>query len=83
MNKQDTTTKITLEEIARQKEEVLLAIREQKSLIVKTARKSFEPYSEAASIGSSLLKSFNTGMAIIEGAMLGIKIMKRIRRFFR
>lgn len=43
MNKQDTTTKITLEEIARQKEEVLLAIREQKSLIVKTARKSFEP----------------------------------------
>ena len=41
MNKQDTTTKITLEEIARQKEEVLLAIREQKSLIVKTARKGF------------------------------------------
>ena len=29
------------------------------------------------------MRSFNTGMAIFDGVVMGVKIMKKIRRFFR
>ena len=29
------------------------------------------------------LRAFNTGMAVFDGAMLGIKLMKKVRKIFR
>lgn len=37
----------------------------------------------AANKADSLMRSFNTGMAIFDGVVLGIKIMKKMRTYFR
>jgi hypothetical protein len=81
MNKHDTQ-KISLEDIALRKAKLLEEIRAQKIVIVETARLAFNPYSRAVTTGSSLMKTLNTGMAVFEGAMLGLKIMRKVRRFF-
>nr|WP_320058959.1 hypothetical protein [uncultured Bacteroides sp.] len=81
MNKLDTQ-KISLEDIALRKAKLLEEIRTQKIVIVETARLAFNPYSGAATTGSSLMKTVNTGMAVFEGVMLGLKIMRKVRRLF-
>ena len=83
MNNQPTTQKITLEDIARRKEEVLIELRVQKENMAATAKEIFAPLAPAASAGSSLMRSFNTGMAIFDGVMMGIKIMRKVRSMFR
>lgn len=83
MNNQQTTQKITLEDIARRKEEILVEIRVQKDAMTTTAKEIFAPLAPAASAGNSLMRSFNTGMAIFDGVMMGIKIMKKIRSLFQ
>ena len=30
-----------------------------------------------------VMRAFNTGMAVFDGAMLGIKLMRKIRKIFR
>lgn len=82
MNSQPTSPKITLEEIARRKEELLGEIRAQKETMTTTARTIFAPLAPAASAGGAMMRSFNTGMAIFDGVMLGIKVMKQIRNLF-
>lgn len=83
MNNQQTTQKITLEDIARRKEEILVEIRVQKDAMTTTAKEIFAPLAPVASSGNSLMRSFNTGMAIFDGVMMGIKIMKKIRSLFQ
>lgn len=83
MNNQPTPQKITLEDIARRKEEVLIELRVQKENMAATAKEIFAPLAPAASAGSSLMRSFNTGMAIFDGVMMGIKIMRKVRSMFR
>ncbi|WP_321330909.1 hypothetical protein [uncultured Bacteroides sp.] len=73
---------ISLEDIALRKAEILDDIRTQKGVITETTRKAFAPYSSAATTGNSLLNTFNTGVAVFDGMMLGLKVMRRIRRFF-
>lgn len=82
-NQQQTSQTITLEDIARLKAEKLEEIREQKRAMTRTARRIFAPLAPAASKGDALMRSFNTGMAVFDGVMMGLKIMKKIRRFFR
>lgn len=83
MNKQQTPQKITLEEIARRKAETLTQIRSQQKAMTATARDIFAPLVPAASAGSAMMRSFNTGMAIFDGVMMGLKIMKKIRSIFQ
>lgn len=83
MNNQQTTRKITLEDIARRKEEVLIEIRVQKEAMTATAKEIIAPLAPAASAGNTLMRSFNTGMAIFDGVMMGIKIMRKVRSMFR
>ncbi|HJD74969.1 MAG TPA: hypothetical protein K8W04_02785 [Bacteroides reticulotermitis] len=77
------TPKITLEDIARQKAEVLNQINVQKIAMTSTARAIFAPLVPAATKADSLMRSFNTGMAVFDGVVLGIKMMRKIRRCFR
>lgn len=44
-----------------------------------TTRRIFAPLAPAASSGSSLMRSFNTGMAIFDGVMLGMKMIRKVR----
>lgn len=82
MNQQQTSPKITLETIAQRKAELLEEINAQKETIAMTARSIFAPLAPAASKGNALMRSFNTGMAIFDGVMLGIKMMRKIRSLF-
>ena len=46
-------------------------------------KKKLSPLAPAANKADSLMRSFNTGMAIFDGVVLGIKIMKKMRTYFR
>lgn len=83
MNNQQTTQKITLEDIARHKEEILIEICIQKEAMTAAAKEIFAPLAPAASTGNALMRSFNTGMAIFDGVMMGIKIMRKVRSLFQ
>lgn len=84
MNNQPTPPQtITLEHIARLKTEKLEEIREQKKAMTRTAQRIFAPLAPATSQADAIMRSFNTGMAVFDGVMLGWKILKQVRRFFR
>lgn len=73
---------ITLEEIASRKAELKKEIGEQKARMTTTTRNIFAPLMPSPS-SNPLMKSFNTGLAIFDGVMMGFKIIKSIKRFFR
>lgn len=82
-NKQDSLQIYSLEELALLKAEKLKEVREQKNAMTRTAKSIFAPMAPAATKGDAIMRSFNTGMAIFDGIVLGVKVMKNIRRFFR
>lgn len=75
--------KITLEEITERKRMLLDEIRAQKTVMAHTAREIFAPLTPAASKTNALKRSFDTGMAIFDGVMLGVKFMRKVRSYFR
>lgn len=75
--------KITLEEITERKRMLLDEIRAQKTVMAHTAREIFAPLTTAASKTNALMRSFDTGMAIFDGVMLGVKFMRKVRSYFR
>ena len=76
MNAQ-TPQKFTLEEIAERKKKLLNEIHAQKKAMTATTREIFAPLAPAT------MRSFNTGMAVFDGVVMGIKIMRKIRAYFR
>lgn len=83
MNEQTSTPKVTLEEITLRRKEVLGKIHVQKAAMTAITRDIFAPLPPAATKADSLMRSFNTGMAVFDGVMLGIKMMRKIRSYFR
>ena len=75
--------KITLEEITERKRMLLDEIRAQKTVMTHTAREIIAPLTPAASKTNALMRSFNTGMAVFDGVMLGVKFMRKVRSYFR
>ena len=74
-----TPAKITLEEITQRKKKLLNEIQAQKRAMTATTREIFSPLAPPPNKADSL----NTGMAIFDGVVLGIKIMKKMRTYFR
>ncbi|MEG2573164.1 MAG: hypothetical protein RSA44_00720 [Bacteroides sp.] len=72
---------ITLEEIANRKEELRLEIEKQREEIVGSAKNLFSPISSGIT-PRSLMRSMNAGMAIFDGVLLGLKIMRKLKQFF-
>ena len=62
-----TPAKITLEEITQRKKKLLNEIQAQKRAMTATTREIFSPLAPAANKADSLMRSFNTGMAIFDG----------------
>lgn len=84
MSTPTTNVKITLEDISKRKEEIRKEIEVQQSAIIGSIRNIFVPEpSGSASSASSMMRSFNTGMAIFDGVMTGIKIMRKVKAFFK
>ncbi|SHI89613.1 hypothetical protein [Bacteroides stercorirosoris] len=82
MNNTPDTTSITLESIAQRKQEVRKKLHLQKQIMTDTARDLFAPLAPAADKGNAIMRAFNTGMAVFDGVMLGLRMMKRVRRMF-
>lgn len=78
-----TPQKFTLEEIAQRKKKLLIEIRAQKKAMTMTTREIFAPLAPATNKADALMRSFNTGMAIFDGVMMGIKVMRKVRAYFR
>lgn len=82
-NSNPTPQKITLEDIAQRKQEVLDKIKIQKETMSDITHQIFAPLEPAASGVNSLMRSINTGMAIFDGVMLGLKMMRKFRAMFK
>ena len=82
MNAQ-TPQKFTLEEIAERKKKLLNEIHAQKKAMTATTREIFAPLAPATNKADALMRSFNTGMAVFDGVVMGIKIMRKVRAYFR
>lgn len=71
----------TLEDLAQIKADLREQIVLKKNNIEQLSTEIFSPLS-SVSTGFSLLKNLKTGMAIFNGVLLGIKIMRKFKRFF-
>lgn len=78
-----TPQRFTLEEIAQRKKKLLIEIQAQKKAMTMTTREIFAPLAPATNKADALMRSFNTGMAIFDGVMMGIKVMRKVRAYFR
>ena len=82
MNAQ-TPQKFTLEEIAERKKEAFKWDPCSKKAMTATTREIFAPLAPATNKADALMRSFNTGMAVFDGVVMGIKIMRKVRAYFR
>lgn len=78
-----TVHKYTLEEIAERKKQLQHEIQVQKKAIITTTREIFAPVAPTANKADAIMRSFNTGMAVFDGVMMGVKIMRKVRKYFR
>lgn len=73
---------ITLEEIAQRKQALLKEIRQQQASMKAIATNLFAPV-KPASKTDAIMHSINSGIAVFDGIMLGIKVIGRIRKILR
>ena len=83
MNDTVQTEILTLEDLQQQKAEALEELRAQQQIMADTARNLFAPIAPAEDKGTAIMRAFNTGMAVFDGVMLGVKLMRKVRKIFR
>lgn len=83
MNDTVQTEILTLEDLQQQKAEALEELRAQQQIMADIARNLFAPIAPAADKGTAIMRAFNTGMAVFDGVMLGVKLMRKVRKIFR
>lgn len=72
---------ISLDTIRQMKAEKLKEVRTSKERMTQQARSLLAPL-KPQSGGNALMQNISSGIAIFDGLMTGIRIMRRIRRFF-
>lgn len=82
-NSEEKAASITLEVIARKKMELHKQIQQQKEIMALLTKEIIAPAVPAAGKANQLMRVFHTGMAAFDGIILGIKMMRRIRKIFR
>jgi len=82
MKNPQTFNDVTLESIALQKAEVLKKLRTQKSSMVESSRQFFTPIRPTLN-KNGIMGFMNNGLAIFDGVMIGVKIIRGIRKIFR
>lgn len=75
--------KIVLEELVKHKYEVLADIRIQKDIINEVLQNITRPFNNMGGGNIVPVRKFKTGIAIIDGALLGYFIIKKIRKWFK
>lgn len=74
--------KMTLEDLLIQKQKISENIEIQRNKIIRSYSSLTEPF-VFKSIHSSIMKKITTGFAIFDGFMIGLKIIRKIRKIFR
>ena len=74
---------ITLEDIAKQKAEILKKIRVHQDTITTYTRQLFSPLKPIANKSNGIMKAVNTGMFMFDGLLIGMKILKAFRKVFK
>lgn len=82
MNTTPETPTLTIESIVLQKKELKKQLDAQKGVMTEKARELFAPLKPAANKGNAVMRAFNTGMAVFDGVMLGVKMMRKMRNMF-
>lgn len=72
----------TLGSIAQQKAVVLQQIRKQKDIMLTLTKDTLVSVTPAIGKAGSLMRAFHTGIAIFDGVRLGVKIIRRFRKYF-
>lgn len=81
-NTPNKMTVITLEMIAQRKAEKLEEVKKVKENLSQTVRELFMPMEKKNGI-EGIMQHVNTGIAVYDGVRTGIKIMQRVRSYFR
>lgn len=79
-------SKVTLQDVEARQMEVLREIRIQKDIMSGQAKIAINPFSGHTSpipMIPTFPKLFGTGIAVVDGILIGSKIFKGIRRMFR
>lgn len=74
-----TKKEIGLEELILRKAELKQQIKDQELLVTNSARKLFS----AATLSSYVFSSFRKKMNLVDGVLIGFKLVRSIRRFIR
>ena len=82
MDNTTNTTPVTLESIAQKKAMLLQEIRLQKEIMTGLTQEIFAPLEPATNKANAMMRAFNTGMAVFDGIVLGVKVMKKFRKIF-
>lgn len=82
MDNTTNTTPVTLESIAQKKAMLLQGIRLQKEIMTGLTQEIFAPLEPATNKANAMMRAFNTGMAVFDGIVLGVKVMKKFRKIF-
>jgi len=80
MDNTTNTTPVTLESIAQKKAMLLQEIRLQKEIMTGLTQEIFAPLEPATNKANAMMRAFNTGMAVFDGIVLGVKVMKKFRK---
>lgn len=80
-NTPNNNTPVTLEEITRRKNEKKEEVRKLKAQMTQTMREMFAP-EENKGGAMGIVQHIGTGIAVYDGIMTGIKVMRRVRGFF-
>lgn len=74
--------KYTMDDIVRLKQELSADIQNQKRIMSDLTHEIFDPVTPAPTGKNGLMHSLNTGMAVIDGVVLGVKVIRKFRSFF-
>lgn len=82
MNHTSNSFPHTLESITQQKITLLQQIRTQKGIMADLTKDILAPIASTTDKAGTIIRAFNTGMAIFDGVRLGLKFIRKFRNYF-
>ena len=76
-------TKITMKSLARQKADVRAKMARQHSELSQTYWDTLAPFYRLGNSPFSVLKRFSVGVALFEGAVTSLRMIRKVRSLFR
>lgn len=73
----------TLEEVTLRKDILRKELRMQKQTMATLSQELLAPFAPAAAKGNAIVRTFQTSMAIFDGAILGLKLIRKFKHVFR